>query len=304
MSKRKKLKFQTKKNAEIAKNKRALLYFCSFLLVFATVSMLILLKAYNFDLSNLFNGRKDEIKTTQSTTNTTQTTLKSANFLLYCFSDDDKKEIRFIAIINADMKNKSFKVCTISPKNRATVKGEILSLSDHFTAGGAEQLKKAVEVFGEIKITRYAGLTDSGFKNAIKNAGRIELTIAKQIKPKFDIPLSLPPGKQVVSANNLLNYIRYSGQLGTVGLETQAKIFCSLLDQDINAYNAKQGEVLFSLLINSISYTDITIVDYPSCQDAIDMLTASKNAPETKVVQSLQGFNSSDTPSVKEETTK
>jgi len=293
LKKNKKLKFQTKKNAEMAKNKKTLIYFCSFLLVFGAVSMLILLKAYNFDLSTLFNGQKEEITTTSNSENTAQTNLGNANFLVCCFSDETDKDIRFIAVINANMKEKSFKVCTLNPNTRATVQGTNSSFSEHFKAKGPEQLVKAVETFGGIKISRYAMSTDSGFIEAVRFAGRLNLTVPKKIQYK-DLALILSPqNNQPVSADNLLKYMRFNllPKQGDNGLKTQAEVICAMLDQYINEYNAQQGDALFSRLINLMAEKNITIVDYENCKDTIDSLASSKDKKPAKTDQLMQGFN-------------
>jgi len=304
LSKRNKLKFQTKKSAESAKNKRFLLFFCSFLLVFGAVSMFVLLRGYNYDLSNLFNGRKNETETTTSVNDDTAAVQGSANFLISCVSDDGN-DIRFIALIHADTRNSSFKVCTVSPNIRARVNGHSMTLSDHFKAGGMKQMSAAVEAFGEIKIDRYVCTNDSGFKTAIRDAGRITLTVAKKINFRSEkLTLILSPGKQVFSGDTLLSYIRYNGQLGDNGLKVQAEIFCSLLRQYLNEYNAQLGDALFSRLINSMTESNITIVDYKNCQTAINMLSAAGANPSAMTDQLLQGFGSTGAQTTKEETTK
>lgn len=304
MSKRKNLRFQTKKSVETAKNKRLLLYFCCFLLVLGAVSMFVLLRANNYDLSGLFNGQKNETGTTESTTDVNTVVRGSANFLISCVSDDGK-DIRFIAIIHADTRNSSFKICTVSPNVRAGVNGHILTLSEHFMAGGMEQLSKAVEAFGEINIDRYACTNDSGFKTAIRDAGRIELTVAKKINFRSNkFTLILSPGKQVFTGDTLLNYLSYNGQRGDAGLEIQAEIFCSMLQQYLNEYNAQLGDALFSRLINSMTDSNITIVDYRNCQTAINMLSSAGVNLSAKTDQLLRGFGSTETQTTTEDATK
>lgn len=291
--KSKKLKFQTRKSAEFDKKKRFLIFFCSFLLILGAVSAFVLLQAYNFDLSNLFDGRKEETETTASTTAEALAAIPqgNANFLVCCADDDD---IRFIAVINADLHKKGLSVCALSPDLKATVEGKDLTLIEHFKKGKGKQLQKAVEAAGNISISRYAISSDSGFVSAINYAGKIELNVAKAIHSVArGFKLDLSAGKQDFNGDNLLKYIRYYGLPGSESLDMQAEIICSMLDRYINGENVKNGDELFSSLINEMSDKSISAHDYYNNKTAIALLAASINKFPARVVQTLSAFRGS-----------
>lgn len=299
MSKNKKLKFRTKKSMESAKAKRFIIAFFSFIIVFGSISVLILLKEYNFNLSNIFNAPQQETEVSETTHHTLASITGSANFLVYCLSDDGSN-IRFIAVINADMKTNSFKVCSLSPKSRATVQTDNQTLANHFQAGGVQRLIQAVDALGGIKIDRYVCSTDTGFKNAINDLDGLELNIPKNINYQSGgLSLTLVKGMQTLKGDALLKYLQYNGTLGDAGLDTQSQVLCAMLDQYINVSNAAKGEKLYSSLINSInssiSGSDITIFDYISSKAAIEQLVTATNRPAAKAEPYLQSFTNSGT---------
>lgn len=293
MSKRKSLKFQTKKSEEFDRKKRFVLFFCSFLLVLGAVSALVLLRAYDFDLSNLFNARADETETTASTTAQAVTAdiRGSANFLVCCASGNED-DIRFAAVINADFPKNTLSVCALNPNLKADVQGSIMTLTGHLKTGGAEQLKKAVEAAGGLTINKYAVSKDGGFISAVDYAGKIELNVKEKIYSK-DLNLFLTAGKQDFNGESLLKYLRYFGQPAHKNLDMQAEIICSMLDRYICGRTAEESENLFNSIINVMGDADcdITAFDYNRNKAAIDAFASSGSYLPARVVQNISAFS-------------
>ncbi len=306
MRKSKKLEFRTKKSAAIAIRKRRFLYFCIFTVFFGIVSMLVLLNAIDFNLSNLFEGRKDETQVSESTTATDPVLKGNANFLVCCASKDGK-DLRFIAVINADLQKNRFMVCAISPNDTAHLEGNPLTLHEHFSKGGATQLKKAIETNSGIRIDKYICSNDTGFKAAIKSlnmSGKLTLNIEKMINYDGDeLSFVLGAGVQTLTGDVLLNYFRYNGQNGAEGLKIQAQTICAMLDQYLIEKNTDQGEKLYNKLKNTMTECDISAFDYNNNIAAINLIAGSKDSFLSQAEQDLSLFTGSETQTTKEGTT-
>ena len=309
MRKKQKLEFKTKRNTEIAKKKKFFLIFLIALLVFGTASTLVLLRTVDFNLANLFTGREEETTAAQTTAPVTAVPAGSANFLVFCVSDDakDKGHMRFIAVINADLSNMRIRVCAVKPMTPANVDGRILTLEEHFIEGGADRLRKAVENFSGIAIDRFAYTNDTGFKNAVKSidkSGSLTLHIGQTINYKDSLfNLFIPAGDKAVNSDTLLKYFRYNGTQGDPGVDEQAQTLRSMLDQYITKANAENSEKLFEQLFNAMSLTDIKASDFQNAKTAIDLLAASKASLTISVESNLSLFTGSDAETAKEETT-
>ncbi len=307
MRNRKKLEFKTKRHVEKAKKKRYFLIFSIALLLFGAVSTLVLLNSVHFDLSNLFEGREAETSVEETTLKTATTAQGNANFLAMCVSDD-KQTVRFICIINADLKAKRIRVATIFPQMRADVEGKVLTLEEHFKQGGAAQTAKAVESLGKISIERYACSTDSGFKGALKSvdkAGKFTMSFAQAINPDDNaLQLFIPAGDKAFNGETLLQYLRYLGLESTEdGLSLQAKTISEMLKYFITRTNVENGEALFSLLYNSMEQTNITGFDFNNSKTALESLIDTDNLPAFSVEQKFTLFDKNTAVTTKESTT-
>jgi len=308
-TKKQKLEFKTKRNAEIAKQKKYFLIFCAFLLVFAGVSMFVFLRSIDFDFGNLFDGRSEETTVAESTAVPLPVLTGSANFLVYCVSDDakDPDYFRFIAVINADLSRLRLRVCALSPISLAAVHGSQSTRTEHFTAVDAQRLKEAVESLGGITIDKFAYTTDTGFKNAMKSidkAGSLKIQIDQAINYKEDkLNLFLPAGNNAMNGETLLKYFRYNATQGEPGLDMQAQTIRSILDYSISAANAQNSETLYEQLYNTMKITDISGFDFNNAKPAIELLAGAKDRLSISVEQNLKLFAGAQTDTTREEST-
>ncbi len=308
-NKKKRLEFKTKRHAEIAKQKKYFLVFCAFLLVFAGVSIFVFLRSIDFNLSNLFDGRSEETTVAESTAVPLPVLTGSANFLVYCVSDEakDPAYFRFIAVINADLSRLRLRVCALSPQTLATVDGAALTLAEHFGAGDTLRLKQAVESLGGIAIDKFAYASDTGFKKAMKSidkAGSLKIQIDQAINYKEDkLNLFLPAGTIAMNGETLLKYLRYSGTKKEPGLVMQAQALRSVLDHSINTANAQTSEALYEQLYNAMTLTDISSFDFNNAKPAVELLAGAKDRLTISVEQDLTRFSGTQTATTREEST-
>lgn len=312
MRRKKKLEFKTKEHMEKVKKKKYFLIFSVFLLVFGVVSTLMFLTHYDFDLSNLFEGREPETAVEETTLKTDLTSFGSANFLAMCISDD-AKSIRFISVINADLANKRIRVSTLSPQMTAKVDGNVFTLEKHFKQGGVAQTLKAVENLSRISIERYACSTDNGFTEAINSmtkakAGKFAMRVEETINHRddnFNLFISKGDEPTTFDGETLLKYFRYLGLESTDdGLFLQAITIRDMLAFFITQTNLENGEELFGLLYNSMEPKNINITgfDFNNGKTKIEHLLALENALVFSVEQKLTLFVKNTVPTTGEET--
>jgi anionic cell wall polymer biosynthesis LytR-Cps2A-Psr (LCP) family protein len=274
LAKKKGLRFQTEKKRQASRTRRFFFGFLIFILVFGSVSALFFLKSVDFNISNLFKGANDDAETSEQTT-APEVFSGSANFLVFC-SDRDNQALHFIAVIRADLNREDFRVCTLSPKERATVGGKNATLFEHFGSGGEIRLVEAVEKMGSLKIDRYIGSDEKGFKDAVNKMGALTVEIKEKINfENDDFMLSLVEGRQGLKGDSLNKYMKYCSFKGDEGLDRQAEIICSMLEQYINTDNLEDGEEFFGALINLVE-SNISIVDYTSSEEYLNHIASKE----------------------------
>jgi LCP family protein required for cell wall assembly len=285
LAKKRGLKFQTEKKRQASQTRRFFFGFLLFILVFGSISALFFLKSVDFDISNLFKGTNEDISTSEQTT-VPAVFSGSANFLVFC-SNKDNDTLIFIAVIRADLGQENFKVCTLSPKERATVGGKNATLLEHFKSGGDIRLVQAVEKLGDLKIDRYVGSDEEGFKDAVNELGALTVDVKEKIDfENDDFMLSLVKGKQGLKGDSLNKYMKYCSFKGDEGLDKQAEIICNMLIQYINTDKLEDGEELFGTLMNLVD-SNISIVDYMGSAAYLNQIASKENGVKASAVIEL-----------------
>ncbi|MCL2508798.1 MAG: LCP family protein [Oscillospiraceae bacterium] len=273
MRRRKTFVLTTEKERQRMKNRRFLIGFLIFFLVFGTFSVLYLLRGYDFDLSRLIDVRDE--KTSEASERGTELSFSDseAYVLLYC-TDIEGAEMRFISLVKIDLEGRAFTVCSLSPNERVGLRGESPeTLMEHYRRGGAKRLMSAVAEFSSVKISRYAASDDNGFKKAVNLAGLLTLNVESRISYRTeDFTFILPAGQQRLRGDDLLRYMRYCAATGDAGLGKQSEAIGQMLVQYINERNLQSGENLFSSVRNLLS-SDITIMDFIGCKDMLTYIT-------------------------------
>ncbi len=123
------IKFRTRKQSESKSLRRFALILVAVLIFGGAVSVFAFLKNYNFDLSEVFEGTREN--TEETTTASAPLNIKNVNcdILLFC-GPDNRERIDFISLIKVKMPENSFTVPIRQP------------LSPRFTTTGALTLSK------------------------------------------------------------------------------------------------------------------------------------------------------------------
>lgn len=274
MKQNKGLKFTTERERKALKTKQFFLGFLSFVIIFGAISVVALLKHYDWDISSIFSG---EEKTTQSavTEPVLPTAQGEAVFLIACASDSG--ELHFTALVQVDAKNCEAKVSALSPQAVSWIEESGMTLEEHFRQYGIQRLKSAVESYTGVTVDRYAYSKEKQFRDIITNLGGLTINVESAIKyDKAGLRLNMSGGRQNVKGQILLNYMIYLSRERSDGQSVQAQLICSMLETYMTKTNFDKGENFFSSIRNSIE-SDVSIVDYTNSLKALEAITHPAN---------------------------
>ncbi|MEG0979949.1 MAG: LCP family protein, partial [Oscillospiraceae bacterium] len=242
------------------RNKIILLTFTIFIIILGTASTLYFLNEYDYDLSKAFG--KAEETTLPGEEPTTPVKSKGSSVFLLAGTSTQKDQLYFAALVKIDLKKMQVSVNCMPKDTIVQTSHGSATLEQHFVAGGAVKLTEAAKQYSQAKIDRYVVVGEKNFKQAIKYLGNYSLELNEKIVYNGgDYSLNLVKGKQTLTGDKLLHYIRYQEKQGGAYLNAQSSIICDMIDQMVNENNLDEGEELFNKLINVVD-SDISIVDY------------------------------------------
>lgn len=251
-----KLRFDTEKNTRSSRSKRFAAAFSCFFILLTSVSFLLLLRHYNFDLSEMVKPANEQ-KTEEETSTAPAPDVKGVhNYLLFCTADGDNT-IRFISVVTADLDNKELSITPFDPTVSVSAPGCTGTLSKQLDYGTA-QLVLAIETYSGIKIDKYVRSTDSKFKSIINYIGGVEVNVEHQIDIRTpELTAVIAKGKQTMAGDTMLKYIR--------SFETQpqkqAEIIADMIEQKLTAGNLANADSLYTKIIN-LTESNISAVDF------------------------------------------
>ena len=186
----------------------------------------------------------------------------SALFLL-CETDDAQRDLRFCALVRADVTQRLLHVFPLSPQAMTPHEEAERSLEQALRDGGPKALKAAVEALTEGEVDRYISSTDSGFVTAVNALGSVTVQVDERIRYRgADFTLTLAEGTQRLQGDMLLRYFRYLGTLQEGAALKQGELLARVLETYIaKALDAQQMEAHFNSLMN-ILQTDVTVNDF------------------------------------------
>lgn len=273
-------KFITEKQQRRGNILRFVCAFLAFALVFGSISAAVILKHNDISLKEVF-GKEEETTDIEETKNNLVELPKEiggeTNYLLYS-ANIDASEIYFMALVNADMDDKIFKV-------RALDTSEPAYLSELKT-GGCKALVSAVEKKENLKIEKYVGSTADTFALAINYMGGLEYSIGERIEYRTDdYTLILTKGEQTIKGETLLKFFRYAKTLGDEGLELQSRLICKMFDSYINSDNLEKGLTIYQKLLSKLNTnSDISYIEAADMIDTLKVYCKSEEKQPAEVV--------------------
>ena len=265
-----------------AKNKKSkeetILKILLAIIIVFTIAFIVLL-SYKYGSASEFFG-EGEITTTQVDLKEDELPKISGktNFLIM-ETDDEKKDIHYIILVQADKDSKAYKVCSLSPN----MKIDKENIKDIYLSGGGASLQtKLTEYFG-FEIDNYADFDNSSFVEFAEKLGGFIYNSYEDIRfsggsgnDKYTIRIS--EGEQNINSKELSNLLRYySEKKKNYNLENE--LFLSALTQLFNEKNFEDCDSLFRLFIKSSS-SNITVRDFENSKNAL-MYFCLKNSDIT-----------------------
>ncbi|MBQ2964453.1 MAG: LCP family protein [Clostridia bacterium] len=271
------LRFDTRKNVRSMRVKRFAAAFSCFFVLLGGISFLLLLRYYNFDLSAI--GSPAEETTVEETTLKPEPQVSGSYRCLLLCTADSSNEVRFAAILHADMEALELSVTPLDSSKVLNYGGCNGSLSAQLDFGGEKQLVSALEAADSIKIDKFMRSTDSSFKSLINSFGGFETTVEEAIDVRSDkLTAIIGAGKQSMTGDTLLKYLRYYENEPN----KQAGIIADIIEQEITPANFKKADSHYTRVINLVK-SDISVVDFAGVKTGIDALLYSGEAVKVNV---------------------
>ncbi len=253
--------------------------FSCFFVVLASISFLLLLKHYDFNLSAIANP--NEQTTAEETTAQPAPQVDGVrNYLLVCTSDADNA-MRFAAVVTADMNNKALSIKPLNTSASVTAAGHTGTFSQHLSFGGSSQLMLAAEKLSGLKIDKYVCSKDSKFKSIINYVGGIEMTVEKAIDIRTpELTAIIGAGKQTMTGDTMLKYIRVFENDPTA----QAEIIAAMIEQKLTPANLSKADSYYKRIIN-LADSNISVVDFADMKRSFEALLYDSKAVDVTVTK-------------------
>lgn len=248
---------------------KILLIFLSFLVAFTFVFLVVVGIKYDFSVKNFF---APNIETTQENNEEVRLPDVSGktNFL-FIMNNPDTDEIFFCSVIQVDLDNIAYKVCTLDKDTY--VEGK--SLSDIYSTGAAGSVVNAINTLLDINIDYYIDESLSNYKKMFNAFGSIDYLILNDIVYKdtstYGFNIKLKEGSQNIDGDVTSKLIRY--YLSEKNYDIVNEMILASLSQQINPENYNKKDNLFSTFIE-LSNTNITITDFTKSEDGLKVLSS------------------------------
>ena len=248
---------------------KILLILLSFLVAFTAVFLVVVGVKYDFSVKNFF---APNIETTQENNDPVKLpSVEGKTNFLFIMNNSDTDEMFFCSVIQIDLDNIAYKVCTLDKET--IIEGK--SLLDIYSIGGAGSVLNAVNTLFNIHIDYYIDESLSNYKKMFDSFGSINYLILNDIVYKdtstYGFNIKLKAGSQTVNGDGASKLIRY--YLSEKNYDTVNEIILASLSQQINPENYKSKENLFSSFIE-LSNTNITITDFTKSENGLKVLSS------------------------------
>lgn len=248
---------------------KILLIILAFGIAFTSVFLVMVGIKYDFSIKNFFAPDNAVTQENNEIVNLPEISGKT-NFL-FIMNNSVTDEMYYCSVIQVDMDNISYKVCSLDKSTYSDGK----SLSDIYKAGGAGNVVSAVNSLLGISIDYYIDESVDEYKKMYDLFGSINYLILNEIRYKdtstYGFNIKLKAGNQTVNGDLASKLIRYS--LSENDYETVNEIMLAALSQQINPENYKKKEKLFTSLIE-LSKTNITITDFTKSENTLKVLSS------------------------------
>jgi len=143
-----------------------------------------------------------------------------------------------------------------------------------YAFGGPRLVSRTLENFLDIEIDYHVDLDFDAFVRIIDALGGVEIEVEQHLRYRddaADLTIDIPPGRQTLSGEDALKYVRYRGTHGDIGrVRRQQKFIESLVDQVLSPQTVARIPALIQETLRGVK-TDVPV------QDVVAFLNVAKD---------------------------
>lgn len=266
--------FFSKTDKEKSSEQKFLITALVIIIILTLAAVVITAAKSDFSVKKFF--APDNLEVTQQADDDAQAMLPEVsgknNFLLLV---SDEKNLLYACVIQTDMDNVSYKVCSL----RADTVADGQKLGKIFSSSSAENVKTAVETLLGTEIDYYISLQGDKFAEVYDKFGEVNYPVASAVKYRDSDSASpysvrVKEGEQSLKGTQVTGLMRYYLDVQD-SCALANDLMLAILSQQINENNYEIRDELFSKFISSAD-TNITVRDYSAAGDALAVLSNSQ----------------------------
>lgn len=263
----------SKNNKEKSTEQKILLIALAVIVLFTFVFMLCVAAKNDFSIKKFFEP--EDLSTTTAVEDSTVTLPQVSGKTNYIVTVADNENLLFVEIVQVDLDNKSYKICTL--KSSTEYDGSTLGYI--YAHSGVLNVKSATENMISTTFDYYIDFQRDKFTEYFDSLGSVNYALVSDIKYKNNksaVPFTvrMKAGEQVIKGTQAVNLVRYF--LETNNQQSANDVLLTSLSKQINVDNFANKDSLFQDLVTK-SNTNITVRDYSAADDDITVLCNSQN---------------------------
>lgn len=243
--------------------------FLAFVLVFGTATLFYLSdKLDSFGLGGIMEiFEEDSDNTVLSDTGESSATILFMSVSSSQTAESGKKEIYFLVLANADMKDKTVRFCPLPVKD---------SYVEAYESGSESGVCDAVAKEYNTEIDRYVSSNENTFALAINYMGGLRYNVPQRVEYRTkDMTLILTPGEQTIKGESLVKYLKYCKEND---IARQGDLFCAMLNQYVTEENMENAMTLYKGVLEELgTNSNISYVDTADNLNNIKLIAAKKD---------------------------
>lgn len=239
-------------------------------IVAVTLVFVVMLSQKYSSVAQFFADGKVTTSQVQNADDTVLPKVSGKTNYLIIETDDNKKTVHYLYLLQADKDNLAYKISVLSPKMdiNGSTPNEIIN-----EGGGALLQSKLAEYFG-FEIDYYAQFETNKFVQFANKLGNFVYISPREIK--YDVKseddayaLHISEGEQIIDGKQLSDLIRYYSN-DDLNLTAANEAMLYAITELFNTENFNDCEALFKLFIHCSS-TNITVRDFEKGKDALQV---------------------------------
>ena len=266
--------FFSKTDKEKSTEQKILIIALVVIVVFSLIFLFVVGAKNDFSAKKFFEP--EDLSTTVQATEQEVILPQVSGKTNYIITVSDSSNLLFVELLQVDLDNISYKVCSL--KSSTEYDGSTLGYI--YSNSGVINVKNAVESMMGVKFDYYIDFERDKFCEYFDELGSVNYAFAQDIRyrnNKSDVPYTvrIKSGEQTLKGTQVVNLVRYYLESN----KTQASandLLLNSLSKQINADNYEKKDTFFQDLVTK-SNTNITVRDYSSADDAINVLCNNQN---------------------------